>query len=83
MFWGFVFQAQVLKVEVPDVAFEPPAPWGEGLGFEFSPRCGSPHQGNFGPGWKIMARLCSNLTHLLQCSFLLVFPKCSCHSASL
>lgn len=36
---------QVLKVEVPNVRFEPFTPWGEALGFEFSPDSGPLCQG--------------------------------------
>ena len=43
-FWGLIFQLPVLKIGLPNVGYEPFAPQGEALGFEFPPDCGSLHQ---------------------------------------
>lgn len=40
LFWVFIFQGEVLKVEVPSMGFEPFSPQREALGFEFSPSVG-------------------------------------------
>lgn len=55
MFWGFISQDEVLKVEVPNVGFEPFTPQKDALGFEFSPSVG--HHTRGGVYGKIVSHL--------------------------
>lgn len=65
---GLVSHAQVFKVGMSDVEFEPFAPHGEALGFELPRRVTA-------PGVGFMARLCPSFSYLFDVVYIL-FAQC-------